>query len=587
MRQFLDQIKEVWKRLPMTGRIATVSATVATLALMSAIVYYGTQSEYGVLFSDLKPADAQTIVEKLKSSGIPYNLTNGGTTIQVPVERISELRLEMASSGVISGGHVGFDLFDKTSFGATDFAQQVNYRRAIEGELARTLEGMDEVEAARVHFTPKRESIFTEKEEGAKSSVMLRVRQGKELSQERTEAIVNLVASSIEGLDPSSVSVMDTRGRLLTAAGRNKSGRGGGDAGTFNAQLDSKRKYETETAARVTSLLEPIVGVNGVRADVAADVDFSQIEQTEEKFDPQSQVVRSQKTAELKKNTQSTRPAQVAVGARANDPTAPPPNNGQNQQIGNDERVQTTTNYEIDKTVRRTVGGSGRVNRLTVSVVVDHKTVNDTQVARTAAELQQIESLVAAAVGIDENRGDSVVVQTMPFAKSQSELASPAFSWFENNKRLISTATKYGMLALVAFLILFFVVRPAKRYLKLAIAGNEGDVKQLEAGEEAADTEEETAETDEKRLTEGETKITEENILPEGEIGMTVSEIEAQMNGEKPEPEKVSAEIETEEEISQTESAKRSLESVRQILLDDEAEEAEIVVGTLRGWLRE
>ena len=153
------------------------------LGLLGAIVYYGSQPEYGVLFSDLKPADAQTIVEKLKAENVPYTLSNNGTTIQVPNERIAELRLQMASAGVLSGGHVGFDLFDKTSFGATDFAQQVNYRRAIEGELAKTLEGMDEVESARVHITPKKESVFTEKEEGAKASVMLRVRQGKELSR--------------------------------------------------------------------------------------------------------------------------------------------------------------------------------------------------------------------------------------------------------------------------------------------------------------------------------------------------------------------------------------------------------------------
>ena len=197
----LNQVKEIWNRLPNAGKIATAAAGVATLGLMLALIYYGSQPEYGVLFSDLKPADAQTIVEKLKTENVAYSLSNGGTTIQVPTANISELRLKMAGTGVLSGGHVGFDLFDKTNFGATDFTQQVNYRRAIEGELSRTLEGMDEVESVRVHITPKKESVFSEKEEGAKASVMLRVRQGKELSSERTEAIVSLVASSVEGLD--------------------------------------------------------------------------------------------------------------------------------------------------------------------------------------------------------------------------------------------------------------------------------------------------------------------------------------------------------------------------------------------------
>src|SRR5688572_11211945 len=225
MPAFIEQIKEVWTRMPLNGRIATISGAVATLGLIAAIFYYGTQPEYGVLFSDLTPTDAQSIVEKLKASNTPYSLSNGGSMIQVPSEKIPELRLQMAGEGVISGGHVGFDLFDKTNFGATDFAQQINYRRAIEGELAKTLESLEELEGARVHITPKKESVFTEKEEGAKASVMLRVKQGKQISAERTDAIVNLVSGSVEGLDPSNVSVMDTRGRLLTS-GRGKSNGG-------------------------------------------------------------------------------------------------------------------------------------------------------------------------------------------------------------------------------------------------------------------------------------------------------------------------------------------------------------------------
>ena len=264
MAEVIQQGKDIWTRMPLKGKIATIAAAVSTLGLILALVYYGSQGEYGVLFSDLKPEDAQRIVEKLQAENIPYSLTNGGTTIQVPNDKISELRLQMASSGVISGGHVGFDLFDKTNFGATDFAQQVNYRRAIEGEIARTLEGMDEVDSARVHITPKQESVFTEKEEGAKASIMLRVLQGKTLSSERTDAIVSLVASSVQGLDPANVSVVDTRGRLLTSSGRGKNGLS--DAGNFNAQLDAKRKFEVETAARVVSLLEPVAGDGKIRA---------------------------------------------------------------------------------------------------------------------------------------------------------------------------------------------------------------------------------------------------------------------------------------------------------------------------------
>ena len=551
----------------MAGRIATIGAAVATIGLIGALVYYGSQPEYGVLFSDLKAEDAQTIVEKLKATSVPYSLANNGTTIQVPHEKISELRLQIASAGVLSGGHVGFDLFDKTSFGATDFAQQVNFRRAIEGELAKTLEGMDEVEGARVHISPKKESVFTEKAEGAKASVMLRVRQGKELSSERTDAIVSLISSSVEGLDPAGVSVMDSRGRLLTAGGRAKNG-AFSDAGAFHAQLEAKQKFEQESAARVIALLEPVVGENRVRADVSADVDFSQIEQTEEKYNPQSQVVRSlQNTQETRNSPRQNLP--VAVGARANDPTAPPPAgpNANTQQANNlaDQKASTTTNYEIDKTTKKTIGGGGRVNRLTVSVVVDNKTVEGVDAARTPEEVKQIQDLVAAAVGTDQNRGDSVVVQTMAFDKPAA-IAEKPNGFLEQNKSLVSSAMKYGALILIAALILFFVIRPARRALQVAAATAE-EQKLLAAANENE------SEAGEKRLGEANMpKQIEDNGLPEITPMMTVAELEARLQGEE--------NSETTDEIERVEAIKKQV-------TEQTLREPEVVVSTLRGWLRE
>jgi flagellar M-ring protein FliF len=563
----LAQIKEIWNRLPMGGRIATVGAAVATAVLLGAIVYYGSQPDYGVLFSDLKAEDAQTIVEKLKAANVPYELANNGTTIQVPHERISELRLQMASEGALSGGHVGFDLFDKTNFGATDFAQQINYRRAIEGELAKTLEGMDEVDSARVHITPKKESVFTEKEESAKASVMLRVKQNKELSSERTDAIVSLLASSVEGLDSSNVSVMDTRGRLLSA-GRGKSG-AISDAGVFQSQLEAKQKYEAETAARVIALLEPVVGENKVKADIAADVDFSQVEQTEEKYDPQSQVVRSQQTTSEQRN-QAVPANGGVVGARSNDPTtqvAPTP--APNPAGNNDQRSNQTTNYEISKTTRRTIGGGGRVNRMSVSVVVDYKNVNGVDAVRSPDEIKQIQDLVAAAVGTDANRGDSVVVQTMAFNKPPDEAAA-AGTWIENNKQLVASALKYGSLVLVALLVLFFVVRPARKALRAAAARPElveAEQKLLAAASEEAILE--------RRELEKEKTNAEIDGKPANQSMMTVAELQARLDGgldradEPLNPEFVRA------------------DSIKKELIAESMQNTEMVVSTLRGWLRE
>ncbi|MFM9904725.1 MAG: flagellar basal-body MS-ring/collar protein FliF [Pyrinomonadaceae bacterium] len=565
MSTILAQLKDIWDRLTIGGRIATIGGAIGTLALIGGLVYYGTQPNYGVLFTDLKPADAQSIIEKLKTANVPYSISDSGTTVSVPNDRVPELRLQMASEGALSGGHVGFDLFDKTSFGATDFAQQINYRRAIEGELAKTLEGLDEVESARVHITPRKESVYSEKEEGAKASVMVRVRQNKALSNERTEAVVSLIASSVEGLDPSNISVMDTSGRLLVAAGKGRDG-SLGDAGAFREQLEAKQKFETENSARIIALLEPVVGDNRVRADVAADIDFSKIEQSEEKYDPKSQVIRSQQTSQ-EARTQPGSGANLAVGARSNNPATQPvpgaaavPAAPVTPSGPNDQRTASTLNYEIDKIVKKTVGGGGRVNRMTVSVVVDHKTVGGVEVARTSDEIRQIQDLVSAAVGIDPNRGDSVVVQTMPFSKPEQETPGTA-SFLERNKQLIPNLTKYGILVLVAILLLLFVIRPAKKALKAASLQSQQQ-KQLTAGGEQA----------ERRRSDGAARQLGNSSSSDLTQMMTVSEMEAQMN--------VNGEPALNRETERVETIRKQIAA--QTLTDTET-----VVSTMRGWLRE
>lgn len=569
----IGQLKEIWERLPVTGRVATIGAAVATLGLIGALVYYGSQPEYGVLFSDLNPGDAQTIVEKLKSANVPYSLANGGTTIQVPHDRVTELRLQMAGDGAISGGHVGFDLFDKTNFGATDFAQQVNYRRALEGELARTLEGMDEVESARVHITPKKESVFSDKEEGAKASVMLRVRQNKELSPERTDAIVSLIGSSIEGLDPSNVSVMDTRGRLLVAAGRGR-GNGVNDAGTFAAQLEAKQKFETESAQRIIALLEPVVGTDRVRADIAADIDFSQVEQSEERYNPQSQVIRSQQNSTESRNTSAgnaNNATNGVVGARSNNPVTQQPATPGAASTTADARNTNTVNYEIDRTIRKTIGGGGRVNRMTVSVVVDNKVVDGVEVVRSPEELKQIQDLAGGAIGIDANRGDAVVVQAMAFSKPADTATPP--TTVDKFKPFIPSALKYGALVLVAVLILWFVILPARKAIKLAAAPVETDEKKL-----LAEAKSETEDSEEKRLDQPDKPKQLEDPEVNAE-GLTVAELEAQLNAHE-------EDLENAEAIAAKKEVER-MEHIRKQVVEQSLSDPETVVSTLRGWLRD
>lgn len=461
----LNQLKEIWQRLSLAQRATIGVAAVATLGLVGALVYFGTQSEYGVLFSELKTGDAQAILEKLKTANVPYKLSNGGTAISVPQERVPELRVQMAADGALSGGHVGFDIFDKSSFGATDFAQRVNYQRALEGELARTLEGMDELETARVHITPARESIFTEKAEKAKASVVLRVRRNREISRERTLAITHLVASAIEGLEPGDVSVMDAQGRVLSAPKRDKA-TWADNADEFNSHLDARQRLEANTAARVIALLEPVIGQGRVRAEVSAELDFSQIEQTAEKYDPKSAVIRNQQTLQETRNSKLPLNGGV-VGARANDPTtpAPPEPTPSPAPLLGDQRATANTNYEIDKTVTRTVDEGGRLQRLSVSVVVDNPLVNGKAAPRPEEELKKLQELVAAAVGINTERGDQIAVKSIAF--DQPVPINPSF--MERYGYLLPNVVKYSSLLLVALLLGFFVLRPAQHAIQKAL----------------------------------------------------------------------------------------------------------------------
>jgi flagellar M-ring protein FliF len=539
----LKQIFDLWAKLRFGQKLSLIIAVVATIGLITAVVIYGSQPEYAVLFSDLKPADAQTIVEKLKTQNIQYQLSSNGTVVSVPADRVPELRLLMASSGTLAGGHVGFDIFDRTSFGATEFTQQVNYQRAIEGELARTLEAMDEVGSARVHITQPHESIYADKAERAKGSVMLRMKQGKALSRERTEAVVSLVASAVEGLDPADVAVMDTQGRLLSSSGQGGNS-GMGDASMFSSHLEASRKFETETAGRIVSLLEPLSGLGRVRADVTANLDFSQTEQTEEKYDPKSQVIRSQQSTQEVRNAGAGNIGGVA-GVRGNDPATRTPPTATTTNPNGDQRAATTTNYEINKIITHTTGTGGKISRLSVSVVVDFKNANGTMVARSADELKKMQDLVSAAVGIDQNRGDQIVVQSIPFDQPTVEIHNP--TWLEKHSDLVRTAIKYGALAAATILLLLFVVRPAKRALQ-------------------------TAFTSTRELGPGPVPML---ALPSGNLNgtspRTVAEIEADI----------------EAQISRLPGDSTRASALRKQLIDRTRQEPENIAMTVRGWLQE
>lgn len=584
---------ELWGRLNARQRLAVSVAAATVLAFMGGLIWFGSQQEYSVLFSDLRTTDAQAIVEKLKTSGVPYRLSGGGATISVPNDRVTEMRLQIAASGILSGNHVGFDIFDRSGFGATDFTQKVNYQRAIEGELARTLEGMDEVEAARVHITAPRDSVFIDKTEPAKASVVLRMRAGRDLSRERTEAVVNLIASGVEGLDPKNISVMDARGRLFASPDRDGAKAKNG-ASPLDSNLAIRQKLEAETAARIVELLEPVVGEGRVRANVAAEVDFSQIEQTAEKYDPKSATIRSQQTLQ-ESRTGGLRGPGGLVGARANDPQlaptpTPAPANGQPvpspaasplpAPMG-DSRNASTTNWEIDKTVTRTLNNGGRLMKLSASVVVDYKKENGKVEARTADELKKMQELVAAAVGMDAQRGDQVVVQSLPFDLPQD--AKP--SWLERYRDLIVMAIKYGSIVLAALLLILFAIRPAQKALKEAVKPPEPQLlaAPADAGTPlsvgaALDQTGEAKEAAVARLPQDEQRAALPGSTAESgaESVRTVAELESEL----------AAQLAAELDEPAVAEVKRASE-IKKLLIERSQRNPETLATTLRSWLQE
>ena len=380
---------------------------------------YEREAGFRPLYASLSQEDAASVVQKLKESSTPYRLT--GTSIEVPEEKIAELRLEMAAAGLPKTGRIGFEIFDKTNFGMTDFAEKVNYRRAVEGELERSVMSIAEVEQARVHITFPKESVFIESREPAKASVLIKLRPSMTLPDSAVPSITHLVASAVEGLAPEAVSVMDMRGNLLNKARRAS----GGDAS--ETAIEYRRTVEQDLTAKLESTLEPLVGSGRFRAAVSADCDMTSGEQNEENFDPtHSVMVTSQKT----EDTSSSGSAAGGIpGTASNLPQAPKP---APTPSGNSRRTESI-NYQTSRTVKRTVLPLGAIKRLSVSILLDQEVhfegegANAKRVLAPPApeRIKVIHDLAAAAIGLNPQRGDQLIVESLPF-ESTLNLEPPA-----------------------------------------------------------------------------------------------------------------------------------------------------------------
>jgi flagellar M-ring protein FliF len=394
----------------------------ATAALVGFFFYLTTelmQPPMALLFSGVDPRDSAEIVAKLDSLKVPYQLQGDGTTIMVPQDRALKLRMELAGEGLPAGGSVGYEIFDKQdTLGATSFMQNVNLVRALEGELARTIRSLDVIDQARVHLViPKRE-LFARENREPTASIVVRPRGGQ-ISRAQVQAIQNLVASAVDGMTPMHVSVIDDKGQLLAGGNQNETD---GDAANQASMEERQISFETRLREQVEEIVTSVVGYGKARVQVSADLDFNRVTRESVTFDPDSQVVRSTQTRESTERDVDTKQSQgVTVANGLPDAATGSPGTGNQSQQSKDS-TDETVNYEISTEKKTEVLEGGRVNKLSVAVVVDGSYTTDASgarnyQARSADEMAQIAALVKSAIGYDQKRGDQLEVTNLRFAE--------------------------------------------------------------------------------------------------------------------------------------------------------------------------
>ncbi len=459
LKEMLTRAGSAVRDLPVWQKALGAAALTLLVSLLLFTVFRSAGVDYKVLFSGLSQEDAAAVVEQLKTDRIPYKISAGGSAILVPAVKVYETRLRLAGAGLPRGGGVGFEIFDKNSYSTTDFVQRLNYQRALQGELARTIRQFSQVVEARVHIATPRESVFIEDKKPVTASISVRLRGRSGLSKSEIQSIVNLVASAVPGLTPDHITLVDTAGHLLY--------RGGGDDEVVMTatQLEYQQNLEKTMTRKIESMLEEVVGVGRVRARVTADIDFNRVRVTEESFDPDGQVLRSEQVNRESEPASAANP-QGIPGVKGELATAAETGKGASQ--AGYSKESATRNYEISRTTRQVQEAFGRIRRLSVAVMVDGtyregKDGKREYVPRSAEELRWFDSLVKKAVGYNEERGDQVEVLSMAFAASAAadQGIDKMAVWRDWAERLIMPV----VYLLLGFGIMLFVIRPFFRYL--------------------------------------------------------------------------------------------------------------------------
>jgi flagellar M-ring protein FliF len=460
----LNGILEFMKKL---GAPRLAAMGVVSLGLVGFFVYIimrMSQPQMALLFSDLTLEDSSQIVKELERRQVKFQLRNDGAQVFVPQEQVARVRLQLAETGMPRGGGVGYEIFDKgDALSSTSFVQNMNQLRALEGELARTIRGIERVQSARVHLVLPERALFSRERSEPSASIVLRVRGGLEPQQIR--AVRHLVASAVRGLSPQRISIVDEGGRLLAD--------GAGDASGMMGSTVDERKAGQERRLReqVESIIASVVGPGRARVQVAADMDFNRVTQTSDDFDPERRVVRSTQTREEQSNSNEGRgDGQVTVGNEL--PGANQTGAGANASREASRKTEETVNYEIARTQRTEVIEGGRIKRVSVAVLVDGVYARDAQgnvnyQPRSAEELDRIGALVRSAIGFDQRRGDQVEIVNLRFAEAPQlaapEAERPWWMVYDFTKEDIRYAIELVVLLLVSLLVMLFVVRPLLR----------------------------------------------------------------------------------------------------------------------------
>lgn len=485
------QVISLWKGLSRARKIVLILCVLGTAVGLTSLIFWTGQPDYTLLYPNLSTEDASDITRRLKEQKIPYQIASGGSAVLVPKEYLYETRMELAAQGLPQGGGVGFEVFDRTKLGMTEFVQNVNFQRALQGELVRTINGFNEVESARVHLVMPARSLFLEREEPASASVVLKLRSGRVLSREQIAGIIHLVSSSVSGLNPENVTIVDTHGRMLSKP------RDGSGLGQMSLeQLELQEKVERGVEDRVRTMLEGVLGAGKAIVRASCYMDFTQMERSSERFLPENQVVRSEQVLNVGAKADQGPTGVPGMASNSLDPSRGDVGEEDSQGQGRDltpvsGRHQRTVNYEIGKEVSRFIDPASKVSRMSVAVVVDghYRTVAKEPVEgeppleeiqympRPESEMEKLRELVMSAISFDEARGDRVSVVNIPF-ESGSGLEDVEVAGEKGWLSRVSDSSyliKQAFLAVFILLTFLFGVRPIIKWLVRGQSG-EGEV---------------------------------------------------------------------------------------------------------------